>query len=40
MDHAGTLSMYEKVGFTPIAIDELRRDPHHPWHYVVVRLKV
>ena len=40
MDHAGTLSMYEKLGFKPIAIDEFRSsDPHHPWHYLVVRLK-
>lgn len=40
MDHAGTLSMYEKLGFEPVAIDELRHDPQHSWDYLVVRLKV
>jgi len=41
MDHAGTLSMYEKLGFEATGIDECRRsDPQHPWHFVVVRLKI
>lgn len=40
MDHAGTLSMYEKLGFRPTAIDQFRSDPQHPWHFVVARLKV
>lgn len=41
MDHAGTLSMYQKLGFKPTAIDRFRSgDPQHPWHFVVVRLKV
>lgn len=41
MDHAGTLSMYQKLGFKPTGIDEFRSgDPRYPWHFVVVRLKV
>ncbi|WP_349694856.1 hypothetical protein [Actinopolymorpha sp. B11F2] len=41
LDHADTLSMYEKLGFKPTAIDEYRSsDPQHPWHYIVARLKV
>jgi hypothetical protein len=40
MENKGTLSMFEKLGFKPAAIDELRNDRQHPWNYVLVRLKI
>jgi GNAT superfamily N-acetyltransferase len=44
MGHTGTLSMYEKLGFKPTAIEFGNSDPQHPWHYLgqalVVRLKI
>jgi GNAT superfamily N-acetyltransferase len=43
MGHTGTLSMYEKLGFKPTAIEFGNSDPNHPWHYLghalVVRLR-
>ncbi|GAB3751364.1 GNAT family N-acetyltransferase [Microlunatus parietis] len=40
MDHTGMLSMYEKLGFKPTALDEFTGDQRRPWIHVVVRLKV
>jgi GNAT superfamily N-acetyltransferase len=42
MGHMGTMSMFEKLGFTATGRDELRStdDPRYPWHFVVMRLKV
>lgn len=42
LDHAGRMSMYEKVGFQPVARDPYRSsdDPRYPWHFVLMRLEV
>ena len=37
----GTMSMFEKVGFTATQRDEIRAsDPYHPGDYVVMRMRV
>lgn len=40
--HSGTMSMFEKAGFTATQRDPLRSsdDPYHPGDFVVMRLKV
>lgn len=42
VDHVGTVSMYEKVGFSPTRRDPVRTadDPYHPGDYIVMRLHV
>jgi hypothetical protein len=42
LGHMGTMSMFEKLGFTATGRDELLDpgDPRYPWHFVVMRLKV
>lgn len=39
LDHAGTMSMFEKAGFTATQRDERRSssDPYHPGDYIVMR---
>ena len=37
----GTMSMFEKAGFTATGRDEIRTsDPYHPGDYVVMRMRV
>ena len=37
----GTVSMFEKAGFTATRRDEIRApDPYHPGDYVVMRMRV
>ncbi|MGW0231433.1 GNAT family N-acetyltransferase [Actinopolymorpha singaporensis] len=42
MGHMGTMSMFEKLGFAVVGLDEERssNDPRYPWHFVLMRLKV
>ncbi len=42
MGHMGTMSMFEKAGFTAVGLDEERSsdDPRYPWTFVVMRLDV
>ncbi|MBM7790379.1 GNAT family N-acetyltransferase [Tenggerimyces flavus] len=40
MAHMGTMSMFEKLGFEVVGLDEKRSsdDPRYPWTFVVMRL--
>jgi hypothetical protein len=42
MDHAGSMGMFEKAGFTAIRRDERRStdDPRYPTDFVVMRRRV
>lgn len=41
LGHMGTMSMFEKLGFTVVGLDEERSsdDPRYPWHFVSMRLR-
>lgn len=40
MGHMGTMSMFEKLGFEVVGLDEERSsdDPRYPWAFVLMRL--
>lgn len=42
LGHMGTMTMFETQGFKPTTRDPLQAsdDPHHPWDFVIMRLKV